>query len=329
MASDKLRVVITNEIPPAGLARLRSCEGLELDYPGPGGTLDQGEIIAKLREGADVLYCLLVDRITPEVLAAGGSRLKLVSTMSVGYNHIDVKECSRLGISVSNTPDCLTETTADTALGLVLATCRRFKEATASVTNGGWGTWQPLWMCGPDVHSSTVGIVGLGRIGAAVARRLKAFNCKILYTGSKPKPASITEPLGAEFIEDLDSLLERSDIVIPLCPLNDSTKGMFNASKFAKMKKSAVFINAARGELVNQDDLIVALKERVIFAAGLDVTTPEPLPLDSELNKLPNCFILPHIGSASLNTRNEMSLMAANNVIAHFKKESLLNPVTL
>lgn len=327
MSVAKWRVVVTSDIPPEGLATLKSCEGLELDLPTHGEKLDSKAINEKLSQGADALYCLLTDRIDKSTLDAGGDRLKLVATMSVGYNHVDMVECTKRGIAVSNTPDCLTETTADTTLGLVLAASRRFKEATQAVVDGSWGVWEPLWMCGQDVHNSVVGIVGLGRIGSAVARRLRAFNCKILYTGSRPKP-DVAGPLQAEYVS-LDTLLERSDIVIPLCPTNDYTRGMFNAETFAKMKKSAVFINAARGELVNQDDLIVALKERVISGAGLDVTTPEPLPLDSELNKLPNCYILPHIGSASQATRGAMAKMAADNVVAAYNKKPLPNEVRI
>lgn len=324
----KWRVVVTSEIPPAGLARLQECDGLDLDYPKPGApALGTEELCAKLREGSDALYCLLTDKITPAVLEAGGERLKIVATMSVGYNHVDTATCARRGIKLTNTPDCLTETTADTTLGLVLAACRRFKEAAAAVENGGWGVWSPEWMCGPDVHHSTVGIVGLGRIGAAVARRLRAFGCTILYSGNRPKP-DVAAPLDAEFV-DFETLLAKSDIVIPLCPLNIVTRGMFDKSVFAKMKKSAVFINAARGELVNQDDLIAVLKERGIFGAGLDVTTPEPLPLDSELIKLPNCFILPHIGSASLETRGAMARMAADNIVAAYYSKTLPNEVNI
>ena len=263
-SSAALRVVVTRRVPAPAIALLKSVvPALDLSIWDEDQPIPASELKARLSDGADALYCVLTDKITPEILDAAGSRLRVVSTMSVGYNHIDVEECHRRGIKVGNTPDVLTETTADTAVGLVLASCRRFKEATAAVVDGTWGTWSPLWMCGADVHSSTVGIVGLGRIGAAVARRLRAFNCKILYTGSRPKPA-IANPLDAEYVS-LDALLEMSDIVIPLCPLNEKTTGMFDAKAFGKMKKSAVFINAARGELVNQDDLVVALKERAIF----------------------------------------------------------------
>lgn len=311
------RVVVTRRVPAPAMDLLRDEKAnLELDIWDSDEQMPESELIARLSKGTDALYCVLTDRITPEVLDAAGDRLKIVSTMSVGYNHIDVAECKRRGIPVGNTPDVLTETTADTTVGLVLAACRRFKEATASVENGTWGTWSPLGMCGVDVHSSTVGIIGLGRIGAAVARRLRAFNCNIIYSGRAPKP-DIADPLEAKFVSE-DELLGTADIVIPLCPLNANTHGMFDKEKFGKMKKSAVFVNAARGELVNQEDLYTALTEGQIFAAGLDVTTPEPLPTDSPLITCPNCFILPHIGSASEGTRIGMATLASKNLLAAY-----------
>lgn len=265
--------------------------------------------------GADALLCVLSDKVTTTVLDASPN-LKMVSTISVGYNHIDIAACKSRAIPVGNTPDVLTETTADTAVGLVIAACRRFREATASVHGGTWGTWALLGMCGMDVHSSTVGIIGLGRIGAAVARRLRAFNCTILYSGRSEKPA-LAGPLEATFVS-LDDLLARSDIVIPLCPLSSETEGMFNATIFKKMKRTAVFVNAARGELVNQEDLVTALNDGTIFSAGLDVTTPEPIPTDHPLTKCENCFILPHIGSASEKTRENMANIGVRNLIAAY-----------
>lgn len=321
------RVLITNEIPAAGLERLKACAGLELDYDPSRGGLSEADLIAKLSDGVDAVYCLLTDRITAPVIAAGGDRLRLISTMSVGYNHVDVAACASAGVSLAHTPDVLTETTADTAVGLALAACRRFKEATASVADGTWGAWRPEWMCGPDVHGSTVGIIGLGRIGAAVARRLRAFNCRILYSGRRPKP-DLAGPLQAEFV-DVDTLLATSDIVLPLCPLSPETEGMFDRKAFGKMKRTAVFVNAARGELVVQDDLIEALKAGDIFAAGLDVTTPEPLPTDSPLVNMPNCFVLPHVGSASLATRGGMAAMAAENLVAMYEGKPIPHEVKL
>lgn len=314
------RVVVTRRLPPAAMDALVAATELKLDVWDSEDAIPPAELIARV-PGADAIYCVLTDRIDASVLDAAGPNLKCVSTMSVGHNHIDVPECRKRGILVGNTPDVLTETTADTCVGLVLAACRRFKEAAAAVENGSWGTWAPMWMCGPDVHSSVVGIVGLGRIGAAVAKRLKAFNCRILYSGRSPKP-DLAGPVGAEFVP-LATLLSQADIVIPLCPLSDETRGMFDETKFSLMKSSAVFINAARGELVNQDHLVTALMEKQIFGAGLDVTTPEPLPLDSPLIKCPNCFILPHIGSASDGTRTAMAMLAVRNLLAANKGESI------
>lgn len=322
------RVVVTRRVAPEAMQILRATTPpLDLDIWDSEDPIPSEELISRLSAGTDALYCMLTDKVTPAVLDAAGDRLKIVSTMSVGYNHIDVAECKKRGIIVGNTPDVLTETTADTTVGLVLAACRRFKEATASVVDGTWGTWKPNGMCGPDVHGATVGIIGLGRIGAAVARRLRAFSCKILYSGRAAKP-EFEEVLDAKFV-GLDELLSSADIVIPLCPLNEETKGMFDKTKFAAMKDTAVFINAARGELVNQEDLYTALTEGQIFAAGLDVTTPEPLPTDSPLIKCPNCFILPHIGSASQGTRTAMATLAAENLVAAHKGEALPSEVKI
>lgn len=327
-ASSPWRVVVTRRVAPEAMRILRAASpSLHLDVWDSEEPIPSSELLSRLQSGADALYCMLTDKITSDVLDAGGPHLKMISTMSVGYNHIDVAECKRRGIVVGNTPEVLTETTADTAVGLVLAACRRFKEATASVADGTWGTWKPNGMCGPDVHGATVGIIGLGRIGAAVARRLRAFNCTILYSGRAPKP-EFEEVLDAKFVS-LEELLGSADIVIPLCPLNETTRGMFDAGKFAAMKDTAVFINAARGELVNQDDLYKALSEGQIFAAGLDVTTPEPLPTDSPLIKCPNCFILPHIGSASRGTRTAMATLAARNLVAAYKGEALPSEVKI
>eukprot|EP00177_Eucheuma_denticulatum_P003513 GFKZ01006352.1.p1 GENE.GFKZ01006352.1~~GFKZ01006352.1.p1 ORF type:complete len:406 (+),score=39.95 GFKZ01006352.1:539-1756(+) len=325
-AESPWRVVVTRRVAKAAMDMLRDASPkLELDVWESDEPMPAAELISRLKVGTDALYCVLTDKITAEVLEAAGSRLKVVSTMSVGYNHIDVGECKRRGIIVGNTPDVLTETTADTTVGLVLAACRRFKEATASVVDGTWGTWSPNGMCGPDVHGAVVGIIGLGRIGAAVARRLRAFNCSILYSGRTEK-AEVAAPLEAKFVSE-EELLKTADIVIPLCPLNAETAGKFGKETFGLMKKTAVFINAARGELVNQEDLVAALNEGEIFAAGLDVTTPEPLPTDSPLIKCPNCFILPHIGSASDGTRTAMATLAARNLLAAYSGVELPSEV--
>ncbi|PXF44119.1 Glyoxylate reductase/hydroxypyruvate reductase [Gracilariopsis chorda] len=322
--SSPWRVVVTRRVPTKAMDMLRDAN-LDLDIWDSDNPMPHEALVEKVSSGCDALYCVLTDKIGKDVLDAAGERLKMISTMSVGYNHIDYPECKKRGIPVSHTPNVLTETTADTAVALVLAACRRFKEATASVIEGTWGTWTPMGMCGQDVHDATVGIIGMGRIGSAVARRLHAFNCNIIYWGIERVP-QLEEKLDAKFVE-IDYLLKEADIVIPLCPLNKETYHMFDMSKFKAMKKSAVFVNPARGELVNQDDLLAALQQGEIFSAGLDVTTPEPLPKDHPLVKTPNCFILPHIGSASMGTRTAMAVLASENLVAAYKGKPLPTPV--
>jgi glyoxylate/hydroxypyruvate reductase len=205
---------------------LREVPNIEMSvYEHRDRAMPREEIIAELSKGADGLLCLLTDKIDGELIDAAKGRVKIVSTMSVGYNHVDTGALKQRGIDLGFTPDCLTETTADTTVVLLMTTARRVGEAIAAAKDGSWGTWDPLWMCGKDVHSSTVGIVGFGRIGQAVARRLKAFGCKILYTGPRQKPEAAE--VGAEFVSE-DELFASSDFVVPMFPLNDATRGFFN-----------------------------------------------------------------------------------------------------
>eukprot|EP01121_Diplochlamys_sp_Union-15-3_P016428 TRINITY_DN5577_c0_g1_i2.p1 TRINITY_DN5577_c0_g1~~TRINITY_DN5577_c0_g1_i2.p1 ORF type:complete len:253 (+),score=30.39 TRINITY_DN5577_c0_g1_i2:413-1171(+) len=238
--------------------------------------------------------------------------------MSVGYDHIDVPECTKRGVRIGYTPGVLSETTADLVITLLLATARRIPESLQAVRSGSWPrTFVTEWMLGTDLHSSTVGIIGLGGIGAAVARRLKGFNCKILYSNPREK-RDIAEPLGAEYVS-FTRLLKESDFVIPLCPLNQDTKGLFNRETFKMMKSSSILVNCSRGPVVDQDALLWAVKNNVILGAGLDVTSPEPLPTDDPLlseDVFGRIVVFPHIGSASINTRNRMSLLAAENLVA-------------
>ncbi|KAJ1484917.1 D-isomer specific 2-hydroxyacid dehydrogenase [Baffinella frigidus] len=285
------RVLVTRSLPEVALKMLREAPNLEVEiYPSADSPIPAEELRKRMAGGFDGLLVLLTDKVDAGLLDVAGDRLKIVSTMSVGFNHVDTPSLKSRGILLGYTPDCLTETTADLTVTLLLVTARRIQEALAAVKDGSWGTWSPLWLCGVDVHSSTVGIVGFGRIGQAVAKRLKAFGCTVLYTGPREKPEA-TE-VGAEFVSEAD-LLSRSDFVIPMFPLTPATTGYFNASRFKQMKKSAILINATRGEAVNQEDLAAALKNGDIAGAGLDVTTPEPLPTDSPLLSFPNCVILP------------------------------------
>nr|XP_045371163.1 glyoxylate reductase/hydroxypyruvate reductase isoform X3 [Camelus bactrianus] len=235
---------------------------------------------------------------------------------------------SESGIRVGYTPDVLTDTTAELAVSLLLTTCRRLPEAIEEVKNGGWTTWKPLWMCGCGLTQSTVGIIGLGRIGKAVARRLKPFGVqRFLYAGRQPRPQE-AEEFQAEFVSTLQ-LAAESDFIIVTCSLTPATKGLCNKDFFQRMKKTAVFVNVSRGEVVNQDDLYQALASGQVAAAGLDVTTPEPLPTNHPLLTLKNCVILPHIGSATHRTRNTMSLLAANNLLAGLRGEPMPSELKL
>lgn len=200
-----------------------------------------------------------------------------------------------------------------------------FHPAMAAVKSGAWGTWKPLWLLGQGLEGSTVGIAGMGRIGVAVAERLCPFGvAKLLYSDVQASPHAAG--VGAEFVP-LDVMLKNSDFVLACCALTPETKGMFNAGVFKKMKKSAIFVNTSRGGVVNQDDLYEALKSGEIGGAGLDVTVPEPLPTDSPLLDLPNCIVLPHIASATEDTRNNMSKLTASNILAGLRNEPLLKQV--
>ncbi|XP_028146739.1 glyoxylate reductase/hydroxypyruvate reductase [Diabrotica virgifera virgifera] len=277
------------------------------------GPVPREELLKNI-ENKDALFCMLTDKIDAPVLDKAGKNLKVVATMSVGYDHLDTKEIKKRNIKMGYTPDTLTDATAELAVALLLATSRRLLEANKEAKTGGWHAWSPFWMCGPGLKDSTVGIVGFGRIGQQIARILKAFNPKkiIYYNRSERKEAT---EIGAERVS-FDELLSQSDFISVSAALTPDTHNMFNEEAFRKMKSTAVFINTSRGGLVDQDALVAALQNKVIWGAGLDVMTPEPLPLDHPLFKLKNCVILPHIGSAAIETRNEMGVVTAKNIIA-------------
>ncbi|KAK9883398.1 hypothetical protein WA026_001571 [Henosepilachna vigintioctopunctata] len=284
------------------------------------------ESILQNIEGVDAMFWLSHYKLDKELLDKAGPQLKVIGSMSAGYDNVDVEELKKRGIKFGNTPGVLNDSVADMAVLLCLAASRRYIEGRQAIEQS---LWKPelnaQWLLARDICGSTVGIVGLGGIGLAVIHRLKCFNvAKFVYTGHKEKPEG--KAVGAEFVS-LDELLKTSDFVISCVPLNKETEKMFDAKAFSKMKSSAIFVNVSRGATVNQPDLIAALKEKRIFAAGLDVMTPEPLPPDHELLKLPNCFVTPHLGSASTNTRNKMAELAANNILNALKGQPMLTPV--
>eukprot|EP00911_Craspedida_sp_UC1_P002203 UC1_evm2s1683 len=314
-------VLVTRSIWDEHLQRIRDA-GYELRVYEGEGAMPRAEVLAGVGGAAGIL-CMLTDPIDDEVLEAAGPNLKIVSTMSVGHDHVDKKACRARNVAVGNTPGVLTDSTADLTLTLLLAAARRVPEALHAAKSGAWGTWSPDWLCGLELAGCTVGIVGLGRIGAAVGRRVLAFGIgKLCYTGRAPRPAG--DELGAEHV-DLDTLLRTSDVVIATCALTDATRNLFNADAFGKMKSGAVFVNTARGGVVDQDALVAALRDdgQPLAAAGIDVTTPEPLPTDHPLFKLDNCVVLPHIGSATLKTRKAMADLAVDNLLAGLAGEAL------
>ncbi len=258
------------------------------------------------------LYCMLTDRIDEAVLDAGPG-LRVVSQMAVGVDNIDLAACTERGIPVGNTPDVLTETTADTAFGLLIAAARRFGEGIDYVRAGQWRRWEPDLLLGRDLHGSVLGIVGLGRIGGAIAGRASGFGMRIIYTGRNDRPEA--EDVAAEFVS-FDELLRQSDHVVVSVALTEDTFRLFDAEAFARMKPTATFVNVSRGPTVDTPALIDALREGTIAAAALDVTDPEPLPGDHVLLTLPNCIVLPHLGSSSEQTREAMAELAADNLVA-------------
>jgi len=261
---------------------------------------------------------MLTDRVDRELLAAA-PRLTAVSNMAVGVDNIDLVACTEAGIPVGYTPGVLTEATADMAFALLLAAARRIGEGMDLVRGDEWGEWSPDLLLGADVHGTIVGIVGMGRIGSAVARRAAGFGMTIVYAGPHRKP-EVEEELGA-YRHDLSGLLSVSDHVVVSASLNPGTYRLINAQSFRLMKSTATLVNIARGPLVDTAALVEALRSGAIAAAGLDVTDPEPLRADHPLANLPNCVITPHLGSASIRTRARMAELAARNLIAGLNGE--------
>jgi len=282
-------------------------------------------VVEQVREVEGVL-CLLTDRIDGEVIAAG-KRLRVISNCAVGYDNIDVAAATRRGILVCNTPGVLTETTADLAWALLMAAARRIAESDRYVRAGKWRSWSPQLMLGQDVGGATLGVIGLGRIGQAVARRARGFDMRVLYYDIVRVP-EVERSVGAEFVE-LPVLLRESDFVSIHTPLTEETRHLIGAEELTLMKPTAVLVNSARGGVVDAQALAAALRKGEIFAAGLDVFESEPLPADDPLLDLENVVVLPHIGSASVATRTRMARMAAGNLIAGLKGERppyLVNP---
>lgn len=305
------KVFVTREYPSVGLNRLlQECE-IEV-WPGP--LPPPREVLLEKVKGCDGLLTMLSDKIDAELFDAAGPQLKVVSQYAVGVNNIDLEQARKRGIAVGNTPGVLTDATADIAFALLIASARRLIEAHEAIQAGKWKTWEPLGYIGSDLLGKTIGIVGMGRIGYAMAKRCHGgWGMNVIYTSRHDKPEA-EQNLQARRVE-FDELLAESDFISVHTDLNAETEKLFNTQAFEKMKPNAIFINTARGGIHDQPALIHALKTGQIGAAGLDVTDPEPPEQSDEILHLSNCVVAPHIGSATTKTRNEMAEIATDNLL--------------
>lgn len=262
---------------------------------------------------ADGLICMLTDQIDSELIN-NSERLKAISQVAVGVDNIDLEAASLRGVPVGHTPDLLTEATADLSFALILAAARKIPEAVDYARSGQWKTWGLTTLLGESVYGATLGIIGMGRIGQAVARRAQGFSMPIIYTANRPRP-EIDIEFGATQVT-LNHLLHDADIISLHVPLNESTHGLIGSEQFAMMKPNAILVNAARGAVVDTDALVTALITGQIGYAALDVTDPEPLPASHTLYQLSNAIVVPHIGSATRKARNKMSILAVDNLMA-------------
>jgi glyoxylate reductase len=318
-AGARPRVFVSRRIPEEGLQALLAQAHADLwedELPPP-----RNELLRRVA-GVDGVLTLLTDRVDDEFLDAAGNGLKVVSNYAVGFDNVDVPACTRRRIPVGNTPGVLTETTADLAFALLMAVARRIAEGYDYVRAGRWKTWGPLLLLGPDVHGSTLGIVGFGRIGRAVARRAGGFGMTVLYHDVRRADPEDESALSATYVE-LDELLTQSDFVSLHPNLTPETHHLLDAAALARMKRTAIVVNTSRGPVIDQVALYDALRDGVIGGAGLDVTDPEPMPADDPLLTLPNCLVVPHIASASVATRAKMAEMAAANLLAGLRGERL------
>ena len=304
------RVFVTRKIPAAGLQRLQDAAAVTV---WPGEMPPPAEVLAAQLAGCTGLLSLVTDRVDDALLVAAGPQLRVVSQMAVGVDNIDLDACTAHGIPVGHTPGVLTETTADLAWALLLAAARRVVAGDRFVRSGDWKTFDPLLMLGMDLHGATLGCVGFGRIGQAVARRAHAFGMRVLY--AQPRTVATAEAGAAQHVP-LATLLRESDFITLHTPLNPQTRQMIGAPQFALMKRSAILINTARGPIVDPQALYAALHNGQIAHAALDVTDPEPILMDSPLLQLDNLTITPHVGSATLQTRDRMAVLAAENLLA-------------
>jgi glyoxylate reductase len=316
------KVYVTRKVPEQALDILRPVASITVwdreDVPPP------REVILRELAQAEGVYSLLTDRIDGEVMAAA-PRLKVISNFAVGFDNIDIPAATQRGIVVTHTPDVLTETVADFTVCLILAAARRLVEADRYTREGKWKTWEPMLLAGQDIYNATLGLVGLGRIGTAVARRAQGFGMRVTYY-DVVRREDLERSLNIAY-RSFEDVLRDSDVISVHVPLSENTRHLMGRAQFALMKKTAVFVNTSRGPVVDQPALTEALATRRIFAAGIDVFEKEPISPDDPLLKLDNVVVVPHIASASVPTRIRMATLAAENLVAVLQGKRPPNPV--
>ncbi|HLQ37548.1 MAG TPA: D-glycerate dehydrogenase [Planctomycetota bacterium] len=317
----KPRVLVTRHVYPAAISILQ--EHCVVDYRDSHEVMDEDTLL-RLLQHAEGLVCQLTDPITARVIH-GAAKLRIIAQIAVGHDNIDLAAATARGIVVTNTPGVLTESTADLTFALLLATARRLPEAERFLRGGHWQRWDIDLLVGTDVCGKTLGIVGLGRIGTAVARRARGFGMRLLYAGNRKVAPELEHELQARRVS-LDLLLRESDFVSLHVPLDEATRHLISIDQLSRMKRSAVLINTSRGPIVDEAALVAALSERLIAGAGLDVYEHEPR-IDPELLRLPNVVLLPHVGSATVATRTRMCAMAAENCASLLRGERPQHPV--
>jgi glyoxylate reductase len=318
--SSKHKVYVTRKIPEPGPSILRKHFQINMN---PGVEVINRENLFENVRDVDALTCMLGDKIDSKVMDAAGPNLKIISCYSVGYDHVDINEATKRKIRVTNTPNILANATADLTFSLILSAARNIVNADSYVRNGNWKFgWTPDLFLGFDVHGSTLGIIGLGEIGALVAKRARGFDMQVIYY-SKTRKRKIESELDITYVP-LEELLQQSDFVSIHVSLNKDSFHMIDESKIKLMKKTAFIINTSRGKVVNEQDLINALRNNVIAGAGLDVYESEPISSSNPLTQLPQTVLLPHIGSATFITRSKMAEVAANNIVNFFNGKGIV-----
>jgi glyoxylate reductase len=316
------KIVVTGKIPEVALEKLKKSH--EVISWGEETPISRDELLKRV-SGANVIVSLLTEKIDEEVLTSAGNDLKAVCNVAVGYNNIDVAACKNKNVLVTNTPGVLTDATADIAMALILMTTRRLSEGERVIRNQDPWAWGMFYMLGSSIQNQTLGIVGMGQIGIATALRAKSFGMKIIYTRRNRLDEKIEKELSAQYVS-LDDLLQQSDIVSLHCPYSTETHHLISDAQLSKMKKTSYLINTARGPIVNEEALANALVNKTIAGAGLDVYENEPK-VNEKLLKLDNVVLLPHLGSATVETRTAMATTAANNALEILSGNKPLNPV--